>query len=322
MRFLRLSILLAAFLAEAATLVGPASAQLTMTGVGGGSAAAASVYQGPGDVVSATPFFWGSCARVFKASLATTSTSLCDLSDPSAPTVVICTLRATSSGFVDLSAYCPGSVTPAAKCNAVGGNICLVAKIYDQVGTNPLNVGAGGGIALPTLLFSALNGLPGITSAVAAGNSLASTSTVTIAQPFSMAAVYSRTGDFTTLGTINSAASNNLVFGGAATASTATLHDPSGAAITSAATDSAFHSLLGVVQTAGNSNRLIVDSNAAATGTAGSGGISTAIRLFRGNFCCNITATTMEAGFWSTAFSGGDETALTSNIHGTNGYNF
>src|SRR5258708_4464076 len=74
-----------------------------------------STFQGPGNIVSGA-IAWQSCARVYNASLASTATSLCDLVDSAAPTVVICTLRGTTSGFVDLAGtYCTGSVTPAAK---------------------------------------------------------------------------------------------------------------------------------------------------------------------------------------------------------------
>ena len=94
-------------------------------------------YQGPGDVVSGAVTFY-SCARVLNASLASTSTNLCDLVSSSAPTVVLCTLRAAATGFADLSAYCPGALTPAATCAAATGGTCNISKAYNQVapGTN------------------------------------------------------------------------------------------------------------------------------------------------------------------------------------------
>ena len=61
-------------------------------------------YQGPGDVVSGATA-WGSCARVYNASKASTSTSLCDLVAVTGGAVV-CTLRGTASGFVDLAVFC------------------------------------------------------------------------------------------------------------------------------------------------------------------------------------------------------------------------
>lgn len=99
---------------------------------GPGAAPPAATYQGPGDVVSGATA-WGSCARVYNASLASTSTSLCDLV-ASTGGAAVCTLRGSSSGKVDLAAsYCAGT-TPSAACAAASGGSCKVSKVYDQIG--------------------------------------------------------------------------------------------------------------------------------------------------------------------------------------------
>src|SRR5450631_3562536 len=98
--------------------ISPCFAQTTTTGVGSiVHFVPGSSYIGPGNIAfngssANVKAFW-SCSRVVDVAHASTSTSLCDLVDNAAPTVVICTLRGTTSGFVDLTAYCPGSVTPA-----------------------------------------------------------------------------------------------------------------------------------------------------------------------------------------------------------------
>jgi len=58
-------------------------------------------YQGPGDVITSGWLYWGSCAYVFKASLASTSTSMCDLEQgPSgaSPGTAVGTLRGQRMG--------------------------------------------------------------------------------------------------------------------------------------------------------------------------------------------------------------------------------
>ena len=69
-------------------------------------------YVGPGDITN-TYLAWGSCAFVYKNSLANTSTSMCDVV-ASTGGAAVCTLRGSASGAVDQTAYCPGSLTPAA----------------------------------------------------------------------------------------------------------------------------------------------------------------------------------------------------------------
>jgi hypothetical protein len=113
-------------------------------------------YTGPGDVQSYK--FWVSCAFVYDAALATTTTSLCDLV-ASGNGAAVCTLRGSSSGSVDLtSSYCAGN-TPAAACAAAPGGSCLVTKAYDQTG-NGNHVAETTLSKMAALTFNAQNSEP------------------------------------------------------------------------------------------------------------------------------------------------------------------
>ena len=134
--------------------------QVTQTGAGkpnpGGGGA---TFVGVGDVTgwtATTPYV--SCAYVFKASQASTATNLCDLNDVSSGGA-ICTLRGTTSGKVDLSAYCPGSVTPMTACGNASGGVCGVSKMYDGATSGDPYVQATPS-QYPILTFSAVNSLP------------------------------------------------------------------------------------------------------------------------------------------------------------------
>lgn len=284
------------------------------------SVGAPSAYQGPGDIVgSATA--WGSCARVYTAAQASTATSLCDLVDSAAPTTVICTLRGSSTGFVDLTGtYCTGSVTPATKCAAATGAVCNISKVYDQAGAT------GGWLqataaSQPTLTFSAINSLPGMTFVAVSNHSLATAGSVTLSQPFSVMGVYKRTSG-TSVMTIVGATSNALVLGNGVGANTTILADPSNTSVSGPTSpDNAFHAYSGAINTAGGALTINVDGSEAA-GTAGSGGITTALRIGRGNANFTPNGIIMEAGFWPVAFTSGNRTSLNSNMHGSSGYNF
>lgn len=277
-------------------------------------------FQGPGDVVSGATA-WGSCARVYNASLASTATSLCDLVDSAAPTVTICTLRGTSTGFVDLTAYCPGSVTPAAKCAAATGAICNVQKVYDQTGTGNhwTNVTSA---SQPRLTFSALNGLPGLTFAQASASTI-NTAAVTFNQPFSFSGVYKRTS--TTNGeNVLAGQGSSVGFGPGGSANVAGVQAPS--ELTVAATDNTFHAVEAVAN--GVSSAIVADGTAA-TGTTGGPSNITAVplRLGRSTGGFTLDGTIMEAGIWPTlamTTGGGSQTdLLNTNQHSAaNGYNF
>src|ERR1700688_359277 len=107
---------------------------------------------------------------------------MCDLvqgSSGASPGTAVGTLRATTAGTVDLSAYFAGSVTPAAACAAITGG-CVVSNQYDQSGSShPLAVAVVAD--MPALVFSGLNGLP-VMNFPGGTKVLASSGTITQAQ--------------------------------------------------------------------------------------------------------------------------------------------
>lgn len=276
---------------------------------------ASATYQGPGDIVSGATA-WGSCARVYTAAQASTATSLCDLVSSSAPTVTICTLRATATGFVDLSAYCPGSVTPAAICAAATGGVCNVQKVYDQSsnGNHFTNTTAS---SQPVLAFSALNGLPGLTGLVASATVL-NTASLTVPQPLTLVSVYERTAGPTTVACAIGNGTSNLCVGGSNTSGQGVLFG-SGGSINVAATESVFHAIQGA--SIANVGTINVDgteaSNTQATAFSGN-----ALRMLRGAGANTLTGIVMEGGLWPSGFSAGNRTSMNANMHGTSGYNF
>lgn len=298
-----------------ALLIGSAQAQSPVL-PGPGLPVASASYTGLGDIVgSATAF--GSCARVYQASQASTSTSLCDLVDSAAPTTVICTLRGSATGFVDLAnAYCTGSVTPTTKCAAATGGHCNVSKVYDQVaGLNPWSNSTAA--SQPVLVFSSLNGLPGMTGTSAAGTNLASTNSLTIAQPISMTAVYERTVSGATNGGVNmdSSAALGIQAGAANTANIAN----SNTSLTAA--DGSFHAVQDVSASGAGASVINVDGTEA-TGTGTTSLSAATLRIGRRIGNNSLNGTIMEVGLWPSGFSSGQRTSMNSNMHGANGYNF
>lgn len=272
-------------------------------------------FQGAGDVVSGA-ITWGSCARVYTAAQASTATSLCDLKDKTTGTVAICTLRGSSTGFVDLvGTYCTGSTTPAVACAAAAGGSCVVSQVYDQTG-HANHFTATPVANMPNLTFSALNGLPGLTGA---GAVLIATGNITQAAPLSFSYVSKRTGSFTSLQDVFSIAGGAIISGYAASINNATLVDTG--TLTATASDSAFHAF----QMAVNSTGTVVVDGAATTGALGTTGLSaTVLRLMSANGTgAALTGSVMEAGMWPVEFNATQYGNLNTNQHSAaNGYNF
>lgn len=278
-----------------------------------------SSYQGPKDIVGSDAVRWGSLARVYSAAKASTATSLADLVAVTGGAAV-CTLRGSSSGYVDLTAYCTGGTqTPAAACAAASGGSCVTCKIYDQTPNNdPWTNTFGSGQCLP-VTFSALNGLPGVTT-VNATTSLLVTSNITQAQPFTFSAVCNHTANdvaaTTMVGSSDSTSSLSWISGGGSAFIQA------GSNVAQTATITTFHALQGVIN---NASSVIAIDGTETSGTAGTGAFNgtQALRVMRGGGGGTPTGTCMEFGFWGSAFNGTVRTNMNSNQHGaTNGYNF
>lgn len=293
-------------------------AQVPMTGAGKGTPVIP--YQGPGDVVSGA-LAWGSCARVYSLALASTSTSMCDLIAITGGAAV-CTLRGSSTGFVDLAAsYCAGT-TPAAACAAASGGSCKVGKIYDQIGGTsgwiPANLGQS-----PVLTFSAANGLPGMTG-TGANNTGATTSTLfTQALPITWVSVAARTANFTTASYLGFASGGyNGLMGFDTSANKVTFSGSASLFLTlTGITDGALHAFQ-AVQASGSGCVFNVDGTETSGDCTAQALSSNTSRLMRASGGASLNGYMMEYGFWPFGFNNTQRTNMNSNIHGINGYNF
>lgn len=309
MRFLRLALAWLFFCTPSFAQVGQIPAWPPLT------TAAAASYQGPGDVAGVTATYWGSCARAYNASYASSNGNLCDLKDLSTGTVAVCTLKALSSGFVNLtSSACSGS-TPAAACAAAAGGACVIAQVYDQTG-NGNNATQATLANMPGITFADINGLPTINCARNGSNYVA-TGNITISQPQVFSIVYIRTaGDTTAMGAFGSAVGAPIV-GPAAVANTAGLN--AGTAVTaSGATDASWNGEQALASGASSAININGTDNTGLSAGTGSG-TGTAFRVCRGN-TVQMVGRIAEVGMFGTGGSV-SRSAIYTNEHGSNGYN-
>jgi hypothetical protein len=278
-------------------------------------AAAGVSYVGPGDVVTGA-HSWGSCARVYTTAQASTSTSLCDLVDSATPTVTLCTLRGSATGFADLTAYCPGSITPSAICAAATGGVCNIKQIYDQSG-NSRHFTQTTAANQPTLVFSAIDGKPAWTCN--GSSTRIETPTFIQAQPFTMLMAWNRTTG-TAVGGIGTG-SGGVTMGNPAVASQARLIAGGTAANFTGFTDAAWNGLIAAFNGASTQYKLnngSVTTPGASIGTTGF--VTQSFRLCTdgGNF---INGRMAEAGMWPSALNATQIGNLYTNQNGTSGYN-
>lgn len=301
-------------------LVTPASADsILLLGAGGKKpSAAAPSYSGPGDVVSGATF-WGSCARVYNLAAASTSTNLCDLVAVTGGAAV-CTLRGSSTGFVDLAAsYCAGT-TPAAACAAASGGSCKVSKIYDQSGGSyPLEQPTLAN--MPALTFSALGGLPCISFTRADNQYFQTYTTQTIAQPYTVSTVAKITGNYTDEQGLARGGPSLYGFGKWNVANEWML--TGGSIVTFTNTDNAWHSVHGVLN---NTASIGVSDSTATTGlSAGTGDLVTTdfFNLGAAGGFHRMQGDVCEIGIWPSAFNATQYGNMNTNQHSAaNGYNF
>jgi hypothetical protein len=292
-------------------------AQVGLPFPGPGGVAAAATYAGPGDIVSGA-ILWGSCSRVYNAASASTSTQLCDLVAAAAPTTVLCTLRGSSTGYIDLTnTYCAGAVTPPALCAAQVGGICNISKVYDQTGhSNHLT--QTGASAQPKITFSALNGLPGIKCSQSDPDIMNSPA-ITQAQPYTYSSVFERTANPTNL-TLILGVNGSGAFGMSTTAAEFIIAAGTNLSTGATVTENAFHAAQGVFNS--TSSIIAVDSITPTTGNAGTNGYAaTALRFCRNS--ATLDGLVMEIGLWPSAFNSTQYGNMNTNQHSaTVGYNF
>ena len=291
----------------------PASAQVPMTGAGLGSPVVSATYQGPGDVFTTSPWAGYSCTRVFTASQANTLTSMCDLVSSAAPTVVLCTLRASSTGFADLSAYCPGSLTPATVCAAATGGVCRVSKAYDLTGNSRDMVGTSN---QPALTFSSSpTGTFPCMSDNGTGTTLLAATVSAQAQPLTMSAVWRRTSGTAQGGVIGS--SGAMYLGSGSSASQA--QESAGTStVNNTLTDNTWGANNGLLN--GASSILNTNGSESPAVNIGSNGTGTTIRIFRAN-AAGFVGNACEMWVWAASSTATDRGNLNSNQHSvTSGY--
>jgi hypothetical protein len=270
-------------------------------------------YQGVGDVFAGAAGYW-SVARVYSSAQATTSTNMADLVATGTTTPVLCTLRGSSTGFVDLSAYCTGSVTPASACS--GG--CSVVKLYDQTG-NGYDLSQSTAANLPSLSFnsSPTGSLPSM-RCTAASCILTSTATFT-ATAFTVAGVYERTN--TAAGYLLQA-SSALVGVGFGSANQAIVSNATVVGATAAANDNSWNAIQGLI--AAGACALDVNGTDQTGMACGSTGVPLAatLRFVRSGSGMQPTGFFAEIALWLSSTTTANRQAINSNQHGTSGYNF
>jgi hypothetical protein len=280
--------------------------------------AAGGGYTGPGDIVSGA-YAWYSCARGYNAA---DTANACNVCLPSDTTCADITLTA---GLAVL----PGSLST---CN-ITTVICTVKTAYDKSG-NGRNITQATEANRPTFRPAmASNGcpstaLPCMLFTAASSQRLVSSGTHTITAPITASIVYSR---------ISGAASELFPFpGGVATifpnnpANSVALDASSVTANTTVA-DGAFHALQGVLASA-SAAAIYADGSSATGLNAGTVTISGVnIRIGGPPFLSGyFNGYVSEAGFWANDFSSGVScgsqsacaSAMNTNQHGSNGYNF
>jgi hypothetical protein len=221
-------------------------------------------------------------------------------------------MRVATTGFVDLTAYCPGSLTPAAACAAASGGSCKVTKVYDQIGTNHfVQVTLAN---MPAIIFSAVNGLPALVCAAASSTQLVGGTTLSQAQPWSFQAVWKDAGSATA--SYMGLGSGSVLFAGGANPT----QMGAGTIVTiGTGANSSWHGVTGSMSGAASVGNLDgVESsalNAGSTAIAGNNPrlCSDNLNFYNGNLT--------EGGLFSVGFNATQRGNMYTNMHGTNGYN-
>lgn len=258
-------------------------------------AAVAAAFQGAGDVVSGAVAWWG--LRAYNAAYATGSNPALDLTDNVGTTT---TINILSTGFLDTATAAPLVATR------------RVSKLYDQTGNGRHQIQA----TFATMPELDVSGTPFMKWDNARGVFMVTSGTVTQAQPFSQSIVVQRWQNFTTQMDItigNATANGRILFANSAN----NMFLFSGGSTTNfAVSDSAYHAVQALFS--GASSAAMVDGTNNAGLNAGTGGYSSD-GLQLGN--TNVDMLLREAGVWFSDISA-SFTALNTNQHGSNGWNF
>jgi hypothetical protein len=264
----------------------------------GGSVAS---FTGVGDVVSGAQAWYG--LRAYNAAYATANGKLVNLTRASDSATCDILANASTGGF-GVTANCTGSgtngVSASSFCNAT---TCTANTLYDQSGANncsaaPCPATQATVASQPTLSLSCQNSLPCLTFN-GTSTILNATSGGTGSQPFTVAAVAERTGAFTSAGQIFLSDSSQSGIGFTSSANTVAAFAGSNA--TATASDSAAHSLIGVIN---NTTTNVVVDGTNTTGTASTNlwALTTCIGAQCGGSFF-MTGDFMEGGLWPSGFT-------------------
>ncbi len=282
-----------AILALAAGLTRSPAHSLLGYGTGGGA------YVGPGDVDTTIVIYYG--LRGLSAAVAAPGTQ---------KAVRLKRADATTADIVILSNGDLDVATASTFCTA--SPPCRVITIYDQAnnGFDAASVGAG-----PLFTFSCIGSHPCMQFANTANDTLKSGIAAFISVPYTVVAVASRTGNFTTFNMMLADEGNNsdLLFNSTADQ----VIFPGGAGVVASATDGALHSVIGVDN---NASTIVTVDGADTTGSISSAGVSNLVQVGSngsGN-SFNLTGNYFEGFFSTGALS--TRSALSANQHAYLGF--
>jgi hypothetical protein len=276
---------------------GAFAGSLTLLGSGSpGGGGGGGGYSGPGNITSFQ--MWGSVGRVYTAAGASTSTNLADLVASSGGAAV-CTLRGSTSGFVDLTSnYCAGT-TPEAACFAAAGSTCSVSKLYDQTG-NGNHLTQATLSKMPKIVFEATpNGMPAMACTNAAITAMTATS-ITQAQPMVTAFVSMRTDIITSAAYIESNSGQfSITALGGSTANQMILY--AGLEVTGTVLDNIFSA----IQVVGNGTSSFIAANGTnnPTGNAYTNGVVGTLTFCSDHHPDSFTGQIVELGIFGGAFN-------------------
>jgi hypothetical protein len=269
---------------------------------GPGDRTRTATYTGPGDVVASAAAWWG--LRAYSAATrGNPAINVCNVAD------VACADMSTDATTGALVVTTVGG----SSCSVV---TCTVKTIYDQSGalnctSAACNLTNATIAQRPVLTLNCIGSLPCLTSSSSAG-SMASAANGSIFTPYTVVAGAQRTGNFTAYNTLlsNTAGTEGLWFHNTGNA----VFIANGTEFNFAASNSAWH----VLQVVGNgaSSSTTTDGTTNSITTSSSALINgSVIRAFEDGFGDQLVGTWVEQGAWPVAFSGGNITAMNSNIH-------
>ena len=305
-------------------------AQLMNFGIGGGGVGGGAGYTGPGNVSGwSTMAMWGSCARGITASYASGGGNACDIVD-TATGGFSCTMKLNSTGFVNLtSPICTSNTLSVTTfCTVTHAAGCSVATIYDQTG-NGNNWTQATLAKMPLLVFSSPNSgtQPCINwPSDSAAFFLETTTAPSLPQPLTFTMVLNHASGATAAANAIMGDGNTVNFfdGTLGTNTYATFAGGTNGTVT--ITDAAYHAIQNVWDDTNSLSAVYHDgTNTAYTGgPIGTAGFVNSATIGYGVNGTNLSflGTICELGVNSFSANSTQKSAMNSNQHGLNGYNF